>query len=61
MQASLGFVWPGMWVIESFTGRIRVYYVKKGSEWIILLAGGDKSTQATDIDAALQLARDLEE
>ena len=39
----------------------RVYYVKKGSEWVILLAGGDKSTQATDIDAALQLARDLEE
>ena len=39
----------------------RVYYVKKGSEWVILLAGGDKSTEATDIDAALQLARDLEE
>jgi putative addiction module killer protein len=39
----------------------RVYYLKKGSEWIILLAGGDKSTQASDIDAALELARDLEE
>ena len=39
----------------------RVYYVKKGSEWIILLAGGDKSTQASDIDAALELARDLGE
>ena len=27
---------------------------------VILLAGGDKSTQATDIKAALKLARNLE-
>lgn len=39
----------------------RVYYVKHGMEWIILLAGGDKSTQAADIKIALQLAQDLKD
>jgi len=28
--------------------------------WVILLIGGDKSSQARDIKAALRLARDLE-
>jgi putative addiction module killer protein len=37
----------------------RVYFKKRGREPIILLAGGDKSTQAKDIKAALRLARDL--
>ena len=39
----------------------RVYFRKRGRELIILLAGGDKSTQARDIKAALRLARDLSE
>ena len=34
----------------------RVYYLQKGTTLIILLAGGDKSSQAKDIQAALQLA-----
>jgi putative addiction module killer protein len=38
----------------------RVYFRQVGSEMVILLAGGDKSTQATDIKAALKLARNLE-
>ena len=37
----------------------RVYFKKHGRELIILLAGGDKSSQAKDIRAALRLARNL--
>ena len=37
----------------------RVYFTKVGVELVILLAGGDKSTQALDIQTALKLARDL--
>jgi putative addiction module killer protein len=37
----------------------RVYFTKRGSELIILLAGGDKSSQSSDIKVALRLARDL--
>lgn len=37
----------------------RVYFTKRGREMVILLAGGDKSTQAGDIKAALRLARKL--
>ncbi|RJQ48308.1 MAG: type II toxin-antitoxin system RelE/ParE family toxin [Gammaproteobacteria bacterium] len=39
----------------------RVYFRKRGREAIILLAGGDKSTQAKDIKTALRLARNLSE
>jgi putative addiction module killer protein len=39
----------------------RVYYKKRGRRLIVLLAGGDKSTQSKDIRAALKLARTLEE
>jgi len=39
----------------------RVYFKKRGRVLIILLAGGDKSTQAKDIKAALHLARNLSE
>lgn len=37
----------------------RVYFVERGMEIVILLAGGDKTTQAKDIKTALQLARQL--
>lgn len=37
----------------------RVYFVQRGLELVILLAGGDKSTQAKDIKTALKLAREL--
>jgi len=39
----------------------RVYFKQRGTALIILLAGGDKSTQARDIKTALKLARNLEE
>lgn len=34
----------------------RVYFVLRGIELVILLAGGNKSTQSKDIKTALQLA-----
>ena len=39
----------------------RVYFIKRARKLVILLAGGDKSTQATDIKTALRLARSLKE
>lgn len=37
----------------------RVYFAKRKREVVILLAGGDKSTQSADIERALRLARNL--
>jgi putative addiction module killer protein len=37
----------------------RVYYTHQGRKLVILLAGGDKSTQVRDIKTALRLARNL--
>ena len=39
----------------------RVYFKRRGAALIVLLAGGDKTTQARDIKTALKLARNLEE
>jgi putative addiction module killer protein len=36
-----------------------VYFKNQGGELVILLAGGDKSTQASDIKTALRLSRNL--
>jgi putative addiction module killer protein len=37
----------------------RVYFLQRGREVVILLAGGDKRTQQKDIQAALDLVRNL--
>jgi putative addiction module killer protein len=37
----------------------RVYFTMRGSAVVILLAGGDKRTQAADVKTALLLARNL--
>jgi putative addiction module killer protein len=39
----------------------RVYYLQRETTLIILLAGGDKSSQVKDIDEALLLAANLAE
>lgn len=39
----------------------RVYFRQRGPQIVVLLAGGEKSTQAKDIKAALRLARHLSE
>lgn len=39
----------------------RVYFTQRGREIVILLAGGNKSTQAADIKKAVRLANNLEE
>jgi putative addiction module killer protein len=37
----------------------RVYFIQRGKQFVILLAGGDKRTQDRDIKTAQALARDL--
>jgi len=39
----------------------RVYYALRGDRLLLLLVGGDKSSQAKDISEALQLNRNFEE
>jgi putative addiction module killer protein len=38
----------------------RVYFTRRGQEIVILLCGGDKSTQSGDIETAKQIAQNLE-
>jgi putative addiction module killer protein len=37
----------------------RVYFIQVGQEFVLLLAGGDKSSQTDDIAMAKKLAREL--
>ena len=46
---------------ELFGPGWRLYYVARGGTLIVMLGGGDKSTQAADIAAAKALAATLEE
>jgi putative addiction module killer protein len=38
----------------------RIYFVQRGAELIVLLCGGDKSTQGADIEEAKGMAREIE-
>jgi putative addiction module killer protein len=38
----------------------RVYFMKRGEVWVLLLCGGDKRTQVKDIKAAKILAKEYE-
>jgi putative addiction module killer protein len=46
---------------EHFGPGWRMYYVQKGSALIVMIGGGDKSTQRTDINRAIELAKSLED
>ena len=46
---------------EHFGPGWRMYYVQKGTNLIVMLGGGDKTSQAADIVAAKALAILLEE
>ncbi len=37
----------------------RVYFVQRGKALIVLLCGGDKSTQRKDIKRAIQMAKEV--
>ena len=36
----------------------RLYALKRGDTWVVMLGGGDKSSQIRDIEAAKQLAKE---
>ncbi len=36
----------------------RVYFIREGAEVVVLLCGGDKSSQLTDIERAQRIARE---
>ena len=46
---------------EHFGSGWRMYYVQRGGVLIVMLGGGDKSTQSTDIRRAIALAKTLQE
>jgi len=46
---------------EHFGPGWRMYYVQRGDVLIVMLGGGDKSTQTADIAKAQELAASLEE
>lgn len=39
----------------------RVYFMKHGGAWVLLLCGGDKKSQRADIKAALTMVDELED
>ena len=63
VRGNLGDVKPvgdGIWEMRDFFGPgWRMYYVQRGELVIMMLGGGDKSSQASDIEAAKAIAKDL--
>lgn len=46
---------------EHFGPGWRLYYVQRGELLIVMLGGGDKSTQQADIRLAIEMAKSLED
>ncbi|MBK7357148.1 type II toxin-antitoxin system RelE/ParE family toxin [Propionivibrio sp.] len=65
MLGNLGDVRPvGDGVVEMrehFGAGWRMYYIQRGETLIVMLGGGDKSTQSADIAKAVKLAAMMEE
>jgi putative addiction module killer protein len=54
-------VGSGVWEMREFFGPgWRMYYIQRGELLIVMLGGGDKSTQSTDIAKAISLASLME-
>jgi len=55
-------VGDGVWEMREFFGPgWRMYYVRCGSALVVMLGGGDKSSQQTDIAKAISLAQTISE
>ena len=55
-------VGEGVFEMREFFGPgWRMYYMQRGQVLIVMLGGGDKSTQQTDIAAAIALSRTVPE
>ena len=63
MRGNLGdvkAVGDGVWEMREFFGPgWRMYYVQRGNVLIVMLGGGDKSSQDEDIAAAKVLAKEI--
>ena len=46
---------------EHFGPGWRMYFVQRGNTLVVMLGGGDKSTQQTDISKAIELSKLLED
>ena len=53
-------VGDGIWEMREFFGPgWRMYYLQRGELVIMMFGGGDKSSQASDIEAAKAIAKEL--
>lgn len=63
MRGNLGdikAVGDGVWEMREFFGPgWRMYYVQRGDVLIVMLGGGDKSSQERDIAAAKVMAKEI--
>ena len=63
MRGNLGDVKPvgeGVWEMREFFGPgWRMYYLQRGDVLIVMLGGGNKSTQSADIAKAIAMAKEL--
>lgn len=51
----------GVWEMREFFGPgWRMYYIQQGRTIIVMLGGGDKSSQQRDIEAAKRMALELQ-
>ncbi len=55
-------VGEGVYEMREFFGAgWRMYYVQQGDVVVVMLGGGDKSTQQSDVDRAIALSKLIEE
>ena len=63
MRGNLGDVKPvgdGVWEMREFFGPgWRMYYLQRGDVLIVMIGGGEKSTQPADIAKAIAMAKEL--